>query len=124
MAFLYCFNAYGFDTAHGKWWKSQKIVEQLELSDTQVNQIEEIFSSYKGRIVALDSELRDKERDFSQKVKNPNSTRQEISQLDGEVESIKGQLREIKIDMFLRIRDVLTPEQRSKLHEIKGSYDR
>ncbi|MGH7909028.1 MAG: Spy/CpxP family protein refolding chaperone [Thermodesulfobacteriota bacterium] len=124
LAFVtFCLNTHGYDDdSPGKWWKNQKIVKQLELSNDQMNRIEGIFSSNKGRIKELDSDLKKKEREFSDTVKNPNSGREEILKINNEVEEIKGKLRKAYIDMRLQIRDVLTPEQRTKLQEIKTKH--
>ncbi|HLE24637.1 MAG TPA: Spy/CpxP family protein refolding chaperone [Thermodesulfobacteriota bacterium] len=119
----FCLNTYGYDgDSPGKWWKNKKIVKQLELSNEQMNRIEGIFSSNKGRIKELDSDLKKKEREFSDTVKNPNSSREEILRMNNEVEEVKGKLRKAYIDMRLQIRDVLTPEQRIKLQEIKTKH--
>ena len=118
--FVFSFNVYGYGSARGKWWKDQKIVNELDLSNGQVNQIEGIFSSYKGHIIDLDSQLRKKQKELRAKIKNPNSTREEILRLTDEVEKLKVDLRGVQVDMYLRIRDVLTPQQRSKLEDIKA----
>ncbi|HEX3036753.1 MAG TPA: periplasmic heavy metal sensor [Thermodesulfobacteriota bacterium] len=105
-----------------KWWKNQKIVDELELTNRQVDRIEEIFSSHKSKMLELHSKLRKKDEELSKKARNPNSTREEILQLTDEVENIKGELRDIRVDMLLRIRDVLSPQQRAKLQEIQEKY--
>ena len=116
-------SAYGLDDDMVvKWWKNQKIVDELELTNSQVDQIEEIFSSHKGQMLKLHSKLREKDGELKDKARNPNSTREELLQLTDEVESIKGELRDIRVDMLLRIRDVLSPQQRGKLQEIQERY--
>jgi Spy/CpxP family protein refolding chaperone len=117
------FSAYGFDDDMVvKWWKNQKIVDELELTNSQVDQIEDVFSSHKNKMLELRSKLRKKDEELSKKASNPNSTREEILQLTDEVENIKGELRDIRVDMLLRIRDVLSPQQRGKLQEIQERY--
>jgi Spy/CpxP family protein refolding chaperone len=113
------FNAYGSDEKMpGKWWKNKEIVKSLELNNDQVNRIEGIFSSQKGRIKELGSDLRKKERELNDTIRNPNSSNEKVLKLSNEVEEIRGSMRRVKVDMFLQIREVLTPEQRSKLQEI------
>ena len=118
------FSAYGFDDDMVvKWWKNQKIVDELELTNSQVDQIEKIFSSHKSKMLEVHFKLRKKDEELSKKARNPNSTRKEILRLTNEVESIKGELRDIRVDMLLRIRDVLSPQQRGKLQEIQERYE-
>ena len=117
------FSAYGFDDEMViKWWKNQKIVDELKLTNSQVEQIEDIFSSHKGQMLKLHSKLKKKGEELNKKASNPDSTRDEILQLTDEVEDIKGELRNLRVDMLLRIRDVLSPEQRGKLQAIQERY--
>jgi Spy/CpxP family protein refolding chaperone len=110
------------DDIQGKWWKHPKIAKELGLTNDQVNRIEAIFSSYRPQMIELDSKLKAKEEELKNTRRNPNSTREEISRLNDEVEDIRGNMRRVKVDMFLQIRDVLTPQQRAKLEEIKSRY--
>ncbi len=110
------------DDIQGKWWKHPKIAKELGLTNDQVNRIEAIFSSYRPQMIELDSKLKAKEEELKNTRRNPNSTREEISRLNDEVEEIRGNMRRVKVDMFLQIRDILTPQQRAKLEEIKSRY--
>lgn len=105
-----------------KWWKNRDIVAELNLTSDQVNRIESIFSSYKERIIALNSELTQKEGELRRSIANPDATQQEVLALTDQVESIKGELRRLEVKMFLEIREVLSPQQRGKLHQIKERY--
>ena len=122
MVFVSSFSYGNDDDVQGKWWKHPNIAKELELTNDQVNQIEAIFSSYRPQMVELDSKLKEKEGQLRDTRRNPNSTREEISRLNDEVEGIRGNMRKVRVDMFLQIRDVLTPQQRTKLEEIKSKY--
>lgn len=123
MIFVLSISTYAYPGERGiKWWKEPKIVTELGLTSDQVNTIENIFSSYRGRIIDLESKLKQKETEYKNKNKDPNSPRAEIESLYNEVEEIKSTLSRLKVDMFLEIRDLLTPEQRDKLHKIKARY--
>ena len=115
--------SYGYDDdIQGKWWKHPKIVKELELTNDQVNRIEAVFSSYRPQMIDLDSKLKEKEGKLRDTHRNPNSTREEISRLNDEVEGIRENMRRVRLDMFLQIRDLLTPQQRTKLEEIRSKY--
>lgn len=122
MVFVSSFSYGNDDDMRGKWWKHPNIAKELELTNDQVNQIEAIFSSYRPQMIELDSKLKEKEGKLRDTRRNPNSTREEISKLNDEVEGIRGNMRRVRVDMFLQIRDVLTPQQRTKLEEIKSKY--
>lgn len=105
-----------------KWWKNPNIVAELNLTNNQANRIENIFSSYKGNIMSLNSQLMEKEKQLRKLIRNPNATQDEVLKLTDEVENLKGELRRLEVKMFLEIREVLTAEQRDKLHQIKERY--
>src|SRR3972149_5354592 len=92
LAFVtFCLNTYGYDDdSPGKWWKNKKVVNKLELSNDQVNRIAGIFSSNKGRIKELDSDLNKKESLFSYILINAMPATEEIMKLNKEVEEVKG----------------------------------
>ena len=120
--FLFAFSAFAF---HGKcheerqWWNNRKIVEQLKLSDQQLSKIDEITSSYEKRIEDLRTQLRTSKDKFKGAMKNPNSTNDEIIASSDQLFTKKQELKRVTLEMKLTIRDVLTPDQRSKLYEIK-----
>ena len=122
IVFVSSFSYGNDDDIQGKWWKHPKIAKELELTNDQVNRIESIFSSYRPQMIELDSKLKEKEGQLRDTRRNPNSTREEISRLNDEVEGIRGNMRRVRVNMFLQIRDVLTPQQRAKLEEIKSKY--
>ncbi|MGE5444682.1 MAG: Spy/CpxP family protein refolding chaperone [Ignavibacteriales bacterium] len=122
MVFVSSFSYGNDDDVQGKWWKHPNIAKELELTNDQQNRIEAIFSSYRPQMIELDSKLKEKEGKLRDTRRNPNSTREEISRLNDEVEGIRGNMRKVRVDMFLQIRDVLTPQQRTKLEEIKSKY--
>jgi Spy/CpxP family protein refolding chaperone len=117
---LYSLNAYshgGFGSA--KWWKDAEVVKELNLTKDQVELIEQIFNSSRGQIADLNSQLKQKQSEFRSKIEDPNSSRDEVLELNDQVVSLKTKLKRLRLDMLLKIREVLTPEQRQNLHKIR-----
>jgi Spy/CpxP family protein refolding chaperone len=117
---FYSLNAYshgGYRSA--KWWKDPDVVKQLNLSKDQVIVIEQIFDSNKDQIVDLNSQLKQKQSEFRSKIEDPTSSRDEVLELNDEVVQLKTKLKRLRLDMLLKIREELTPEQRQKLHKIR-----
>lgn len=117
---FYSLNAYshgGYGSA--KWWKDPDVVKQLDLTKDQVNLIEQIFDSNKDQIADLNSQLKQKQSEFRSKIEDPNSSRDEVLELNDEVVQLKTKLKRLRLDMLLKIREVLTPDQRQMLHKIR-----
>jgi Spy/CpxP family protein refolding chaperone len=107
---------------HYKWWKNQKIKEEMELTDQQVAAIDEIFSSYREQIIIFQRELNKEEAELLSVLRKPECSRDEVMEITDHIEDMKATLTRIKIEMYLKIKNVLTQEQEKTLHTIKERY--
>lgn len=105
-----------------KWWKNEKIVDEMGLSEEQVRSIEKIFKSYKEQIVEYQRELNKKESELAKKLKNPDCSREEVLDITDDIEDIRASLTRIKVEMLLSVKSVLTPKQEEILHGIRARY--
>lgn len=119
------FVAYGFPGKyygkHGKhgWWSDSEILEKLKLTDQQKSKIDEIVSANKEKIEKLRTQVKTEYEAFRGVMKDPNSTRDQILSKFDQVGKTQGELRRAEFEMALDMRDVLTPEQRTTLYEMK-----
>lgn len=122
--YLFTLSAFGFFSGevHYKWWKNPGIVNEMGLSNQQVLEIERIFNSYKKNIIVNQRELKKKESELSRKLRNPQCSREEVLEITDDIEDIKASLTRIKVEMYLNVKNVLTPEQETKLHNIRARY--
>ena len=104
------------------WWRNKQIVQELNLTPGQVNKIDSIFNSNKGQIKAFHKELNRKENELRKLIQNPDSTRSEVLELTDEINEIKSEGQKLKVQMLWEIREVLNPEQRTKLKQLKLDY--
>ncbi len=108
--------------ANYKWWKDPKVASELDLSKDQVKKIELIFSSYKKRIARYRKQLNKSEVELKKELQNPNAKKEDVLKLIDGIENTKAAYTRSKVEMFLRVKDVLTPEQVGKLHKIKRGF--
>ncbi len=123
-ACLLSVNAFGFMSAeiHYKWWKSPRIKEKMELTDKQVDTIDNIFSSYREQIMLFQKELKREETELLNVLRKPECSRDEVMEITDHIEDMKATLTRIKVEMYLKIKGVLTAEQQTILHNIKEQY--
>ena len=112
-------NAMSGSKSNYKWWKDPKIAGELNLSKEQVKSIDNIFSSYKKRIMNYQKQLRDKEVELKKELQNRNAKKEDVLKLIDGIENTKAAYTRAKVEMFLKVKDVLTPEQEASLHRIK-----
>jgi len=102
-----------------KWWKDSNIVSELDLSKGQVRSIDQIFKSYKKRIIEYRKQLRDREVKLKRELRNPDAKKEDVLKLIDGIGNTKAAYTRTKVEMFLKVKDVLTSEQEAKLHQIK-----
>ena len=125
---LLSFVAYGFpgkhQGRHGKtqWWNNAEVLEQLELTGQQKSKIDEIASSNEETLTNLHTQLRASYKEFKESMRNPNSTKDEILSKYDQAEKTRKELSRLKIETTLDIREVLSPEQITKLFDIKEQH--
>jgi Spy/CpxP family protein refolding chaperone len=123
-SFLFALNTHALlgTQSHYKWWKDPKIASELDLSKDQVRGIEQIFASYKKRIVQYQKQLRTSEVKLKKELQNPNAKKEDVLKLIEGIEDTKSAYTRTKVEMYLKVKDVLTPEQVTKLHKIKVRF--
>ena len=105
-----------------KWWKDPQIAGELNLSRDQVNRIDNIFSSFKKKIVQYRKQLNISEVELKKELRNPEAKREDVLLLIDRIEATKAAYTRTKVEMFLKIKDVLTPEQEATLHNIRLKF--
>ncbi len=107
-----------------KWWKNSRVASQLDLSDEQVRTIDAIFASYKDSFVKYRKALRSQEVQLKKELQNPEAKREDVLTLIDSIENTKAAYTRTKVEMYLKVKDVLTPQQQATLHQIKIRYRR
>ena len=123
-AFLLTINTFGFLSGeiHYKWWKNPRIAHELDLTSVQSDSIEKIFDSYKEQIVENQKQLNSKENQLLQELRKPECSSDEVMKITDDIENTKATLTRIRIEMYLKIKNVLSRDQIKKLHKIKARY--
>lgn len=121
VAFIFALNASAMlgSQSNYKWWKDQQIAKELNLSKAQSNQIEQIFRSYKKRISQYRKKLKKSEVELKKELRNPEAKKEDVLILIDNIEDTKAAYTRTKVEMYLKVKDVLTPEQSAALHKIK-----
>jgi Spy/CpxP family protein refolding chaperone len=123
---LFAFSAYGYQhgKGHGKWlwWKDTTIVEELKLSDKQKTEIDEISTTYKQKVEEMRPGVDEKRKVFKEAMGNPASTNEEIIKAYDDMWDTKSRMKKTMLEMKLDIRAVLTPDQITKLNQIKEQH--
>ena len=108
----------------GKWWKNSEIVRELQLTDAQVNQIEQAFFDHRLKLIYLRAELERQETRLQPLIEADQPDEAKVSAQIDQVLAARGRLEKANAMMMLAIRRVLTVEQWKKLQTIQQERER
>ena len=121
---LFSLSAYGLvgSEIHYKWWKNPKVIKEMNLTEEQVDTIEAIFNSYREQIIVFQNELNKEEVRLLDVLRKPECSRDEVMEITDHIEDMKATLTRIKVEMLLKIKNVLSSDQEKTLHNIRERY--
>ena len=100
------------------WWKTQKYMQELKLTNDQSSQIEEIVQSSMTRLRADKDDLDRAQGDFRTLMEQPQAPQRELLKAAERLEMARFLISKERTQMLVRIHSVLTPDQRKGLDAI------
>lgn len=105
-------------TQRHKWWTADEAKEELKLTDTQVQEIEEIFQSLRPKLRELVQVFRQEEKNLAALMHAMQAEEWEVTLQIDKVESARGALSKTNMLMLYRIHKKLSATQVDGLHEL------
>ena len=105
---------------HGMQDGYQMMCEELELTDTQKEQMEELRISSKKEMITAESEIKLLEIDKKSALKDKDFKR--AKKIVGDIFEIKQEMAENRIEQHEQRWNILTPEQKEKAEELKSEH--
>jgi Spy/CpxP family protein refolding chaperone len=105
------------------WWKDAQFQKDLSLTSDQSARIENVFQSAITQLRQKKAELDQQEAELSRLIA-ANADETAVTKQVDRVESIRGTLNKSRTLMLLRMRQVLTPEQRVILNRLHEQWDK
>jgi periplasmic protein CpxP/Spy len=105
------------------WWRDAQFQRDLSLTSDQTTRIENLFQSTVGALRSKKAELDQQEDELSRLIA-ANAEEGVVGKQVDRVEAIRSSLNKMRTLQLLRIRQVLTPDQRTKLNKIHDQWER
>jgi protein CpxP len=99
----------------GKWWKNAEIVQQLQLSDDQLQRLEQAFQESRLHLIDLHAALQKEEAVLEPMTEADNPDESQVYAQIDKVASARAELEKAHTRMLLNVRKVLTTDQWKKL---------
>lgn len=93
----------------------------LGLQSSQVEAIKKLAATVEAQAPGLQDERKKEMEAFEAEIQNPSSSEQEILAKFDQVLKQERKLKQLQLIMLIRVREQLTPEQRSQLDTIKAN---
>ena len=100
--------------------KTERLIEKLDLSLEQQEQLREQRAKNEEKAKGLKKRLRSKRSELSEELEKEDIDKQKVYSVITEVETLMGDQLEQRVERILTMREILTPEQFKKLREKKG----
>ena len=105
----------------GKWWKDSEIVNQLRLTESQIDKIEQGFLDYRPTLADLNSELKNRGQELSALMEADPIDEAKVRDLTQQVAVLRAELEKANSFMMIAFRKELTRQQWDKLQKIRES---
>ena len=105
------------------WWKDAQFQKDLTLTTEQSARIDSVFQSTITLLRQKKAELDQQEAELSRLIA-ANADEPVVTKQVDKVEGIRGGLNKTRTLMLLRMRQVLTPEQRVILNKLHEQWDK
>lgn len=102
------------------WCQDPAVAEELGLTDNQIETIEDIIYEAQNRMIDLRADVERERLELQNTIQDGNFNVNTVEgQVDAMVESF-AQLKKEQIMMFVEVMNVLTPEQREEIQNLRG----
>ncbi len=107
-----------------KWWQSEKFQHELGLSADQIAKLEGIFKASMPALRTNKEALDRLERELSRLVADGSIEETQVVVQVDRVEAVRSELSRARVLMLVRMRRILTPDQRTKLTGLHEAWER
>ncbi len=104
----------------GKWWKDSEVVRQLQLSEAQIEKIEQTFLHFRPALATLSAELRSREAELKSLMSANSVDEARIRNQTDLIAVSRASLEKTNSSMMLEIRKDLSKQQWDRLQEIQA----
>ena len=104
---------------HGKFWRRDKVRQQLRLTDDEVDRLEAILARNRQHLEDMEADVKRKRAALDALLTDDRADEATILAQVDQIEHARATLGKARVTMLLEMRRVLTPEQQRQLGELR-----
>jgi periplasmic protein CpxP/Spy len=96
----------------------EDVFKQLNLTKEQEKQLTDNRQAESQKMAQLRTAMKENQQRLQQALKDPAVTREKVGPLVNEIKALQAQLIDGRVDSIFAVKQILTPEQYAKFHQI------
>lgn len=104
----------------GAWWKNSNIAQKLNLTDSQIKQLEDTFYQHKLKLIDITAEMQKADMKLQQMLDADAVDESAVNSQVDQVLTARGKMEREFTNMNLNFRKILTLDQWKQLRSIQG----
>ena len=106
----------------GKWWQNSEVAKKLQLSDSQIAQLDQIFYDHKMKLIDDQASVEKQDLKLQSLLDQDSPDDKQVSAQVDQVLASRGQLEREYTMMHLALRKVLTVDQWRQLKSMEAEH--
>ena len=103
--------------------KMEAVAKELGLTAGQEKALKESKEAFRAQVQGLRAQLKEKRQALKAELSKPGVTRQQVEPIVAEMKALQSRMVDQRIDGIFKIKEILTPEQFTKLQAMKGKRE-
>ncbi len=104
--------------AVGEWWNNPQVQDELNLTDEQIDALEDAHASFEKTAKSLRFDIQQARLDLERAFSEERVDAKRVNELAKKLASLQGKLTEARISLRLKVSQILTYEQRQKVQKL------
>jgi Spy/CpxP family protein refolding chaperone len=109
----------GQDIPSGKWWYNQKVVENLNLTQGEIRQLDQLYVDSHRRLIELKNAVEREQFELDTLLDKKTVDDAEVRQQFKRLESARTDLADERLRFVIRVREIIGPD---RFQQLKTSY--
>ena len=109
---------------HGKWWHDKSIVEELELTDSEKQDLDEKYIDGRRKMIDLKSEIEKQRFELDLLLGTRDIDKQKIMERFESLEQARSELSRTRFEMIMGVREIIGAERFQELESMHRDRDR
>jgi len=106
---------------HGKWWNNSSMAEELHLTDSERNSLDEKYLEGRRKMIDLKSAVEKARLELDVALDSQDANKAQINEQYVKLEKARTELSKVRFDLIIEMRDIIGVERFQTLQDLHRS---